>query len=431
MADPFSSHTASDDVQDILGTPPSWILRRGAGVAVLAVLLLLLAGWLVRIPESLQASATLQLNNAPVRVRLPQSVGQFTVFVNAGDSVQAESWLVARRTAANPLHVWKVRQVLTPMQTMSGVEVEQVELPENQRLGRLQEPYERFRLSLQEFNQVLRQGYDRQAAASVDEQMELVQSSIQILEEKLQREQRVLNVRRQELVQAQKLIREKEITYDAYSNKLEAKNEAGDEVRDIELDLQREQQELERLKRMKLSVRQQAVDGNYDRLLTLRRDLRQLLDALNRWEAENITAAPIAGQVQLKGDYVPGQLYRNEFQEILSIIPFGKRAEQFTALLRLRGERAGKVEPGQEVLIQLDGYPVSEYGFLRGTVQDRPYYAAEGDSFLSVDVVLDKKLVTTKGRELPYDFTMQGQAEIVIENERFLYQLFQGFVGLF
>jgi hypothetical protein len=50
---------------------------------------------------------------------------------------------------------------------------------------------------------------------------------------------------------------------------------------------------------------------------------------------------------------------------------------------------------------------------------------------LTVDVLLDEELTTTTGYQIPYDFALRGEAEIIIENDRFLHQLLRGFAGLF
>jgi hypothetical protein len=431
MAESAAPAGASDEVKNLLDTPPPWIIRRGATTAVVAFSLLVLAAWMVRIPESIEASATLQTEYAPVRFRVPQSCPQFAVFVKDGDTVNAGSWLAVRKTSANPLHILKLRNLLSPLQTLSGVEIEQIFLPDQLRLGPLDEVYQIFRQTHAAFIKTLNAGSNTDAATSLDAQMTLVKSSIRTFEDKLRREQRVLEQRRNSVREGQTLIRRKELTYEAYALRLKAMKSTEGEVRDIELDVQRERRELERLERWKVAIRQQAVDRNYQGLLDLRRELRDLLDAIQTWENEHIFSSPIAGRVNMKSALVPGKLYRNNFQDVLGIHPFGQPGDRFTALLYLEGSRAGKVMPGQSVFIQVEGYPVTEFGFLRGKVQDRPYYSGDPERQLTVDVLLDEELTTTTGYQIPYDFALRGEAEIIIENDRFLHQLLRGFAGLF
>ena len=426
MAEPMAPEDVSDEVQDLLGTPPPWIIRRGVTTAVVAVSLLVLAAWMVRIPESVEASAILQTDHVPVRVRIPQSTPLFAVFVREGDTVRAGSWLAVAETDANPIHVLRLQNILMPMQTMSGVEAEQVILPAQLDLGPLDPLYRNFLQTFKEFSAVLNAGYDQGASTSFQGQIALVRSSVRVLEEKLRKGQSALASARKKVMDGQLLIRQKKLTYEAYASLLSGMKEVEGQVQDIELDLQREQQEMQRLQRWQQAIRQQAVNSNYERLLELRRDLRQLLEAMQQWEDVHILKAPIDGRVHLESKLIPGRLYRNNFRDVFTIVPFNAPGEQITALLHLQGGRAGKVMPGQSVFIHVEGYPVTEFGWLKGRVQDRPYYSGEADRKLTVDVVLDTEMITTTGFRIPFDFAMRGQAEIIIENDRFLYQLLSG-----
>ena len=58
----------SDDVQEILGTPPSWILRWGITFVFMGVILLGVVSWIVKYPDIIHAPVLITTNVPPVPV---------------------------------------------------------------------------------------------------------------------------------------------------------------------------------------------------------------------------------------------------------------------------------------------------------------------------------------------------------------------------
>ena len=68
---PYDEHQIelrSDEVQEILGTPPSWLVRWGTTVTFLGFLALIAAGWMVRYPDVIKAKIVLTTGNPPVEL---------------------------------------------------------------------------------------------------------------------------------------------------------------------------------------------------------------------------------------------------------------------------------------------------------------------------------------------------------------------------
>ncbi|MBV7530268.1 hypothetical protein [Chitinophaga sp. sic0106] len=77
---------------------------------------------------------------------------------------------------------------------------------------------------------------------------------------------------------------------------------------------------------------------------------------------------------------------------------------------KIAARDAWRMHNGQEVLIRVTGYPSEQFGLLRGKVAG--LRAVETDSLLTVDITLEKGLVTTSGQQLPPLVRMDGTAEI-------------------
>jgi hypothetical protein len=90
-------------------------------------------------------------------------------------------------------------------------------------------------------------------------------------------------------------------------------------------------------------------------------------------------------------------------------------------------DQKAKIQVGQQVRIELSGFPSKEYGILSGVVGEiYPFKVTtlSGQSFLKADVDLSDRLITSNRNELLFTPGMQGTATIIISKQRLLLTLF-------
>lgn len=95
---------------------------------------------------------------------------------------------------------------------------------------------------------------------------------------------------------------------------------------------------------------------------------------------------------------------------------------QYEVQLKLPLKGAGKVETGQRVLIELDAFPSSEFGFLEGRVTDMVPVSL--DNHYRANVLLSQGLTTNSGHTLPIQPLLQGTAEIMLDNKTLIQRVF-------
>jgi HlyD family secretion protein len=84
-------------------------------------------------------------------------------------------------------------------------------------------------------------------------------------------------------------------------------------------------------------------------------------------------------------------------------------------------EGAGKVRVGQQVNIQLAGYPYLEYGSLIGVVNNISLVSS--DNKYSLEISLSDSLKTNYGISLEMKSELQGTAEIITDDIRLLQRI--------
>lgn len=132
----------------------------------------------------------------------------------------------------------------------------------------------------------------------------------------------------------------------------------------------------------------------------------------------SVITSPIEGEISLTRGYKT-----NANTHVIWIIP---KSSNYSVLLKVPIQKAGKVKVGQEVKINLDEYPVNEFGFLSGKVIDVMPIAMEGT--YRVNVALNNKMMTNVGVIIPAKPNYYGNAEIISDNVSIVQRLFKGII---
>jgi hypothetical protein len=221
----------------------------------------------------------------------------------------------------------------------------------------------------------------------------------------------------------------KKISYEEYMKERSSIYDLENQINLIELGINDKKQLLRRLYDRQEAGRQRGEKMDKDRLGELRVSLDLLRRNIQDWKLRHIITAPVDGWVALPEGYSSGKRYVNSGKEVLSIIPFRDENEELEAEANLPPVGAGKVIPGQRVIIKLEGYPAEEFGYIEGRVSSKPVYAGNRD-YLLLPLVLPEGLTTSKRKYIQYEYLMRGQGEIIVEEKRFLERLFSDFFNM-
>jgi len=151
-----------------------------------------------------------------------------------------------------------------------------------------------------------------------------------------------------------------------------------------------------------------------------------LAEAVRLWETRYLLVAPIAGRVSHFRTLSPGQ-YLNPGEPVLALVPAGGNA---SSTVLVADAAAGRVRPGQTVLISFASFPATEFGKVEARVRSVALVPAqpaagdqEGAPTYRVALELPHGLRTSSGRTLPLRQEMVGDAEIVTDDLTVLQRL--------
>lgn len=409
------------DLEVLIGHPPGWTMRWGMTALLLLVLLLLGISWFVRYPDVVQAPAVLTTQNPPIRLVAGESARLSELKIKNGQQVQAGDLLAVLDNPARTEDVLKLEFFLKKMDDNDRADLHAVTLPEQLRLGSLEESYTRFALGFRDLQYFLKQDINYLKISNLRKQI----AELLKLNESLARQEKLLQ---EEAAYARKNTERDSILFSRNSlSRLEFEQSQLaylQKRRELEAFRSNAAQNSLRIHQMEsqiLDLQQLQSDNKSERMLRFRSNLQQLQADIGTWKQTWMLSAPIPGEVALTQAWSEQQFVRTG-EEILTIVP-KENAGRIVARAMLPYAGSGKVSPGMAAQIRLQGYPYQEFGVLNGTVER--IAAVPGEQGYELEISVPENMLTSYEKLVPFRQEMQGTARIVTEKRRLLRRVFE------
>jgi len=152
-----------------------------------------------------------------------------------------------------------------------------------------------------------------------------------------------------------------------------------------------------------------------------------LKDIIVSWEQKYAFISPMKGQVDFMKFWSDNQFVQAG-DEVFSVIP---KNNKIIGQLNLPTGGAGKVKPGQEIIVKLDNYPFREFGSVKGRVStislttNLVNTANQKDvNVYLIEVELPEDLTTNYGEKLSFKYEIKGIGEIITNKRNLLERFF-------
>ena len=415
----------SEELQEIIGFIPHWLVRWGTAMVFATVLLLAAVAWVVRYPDVVSGAAVLTTPEPPVRL-VPRTSGEVEhLFVSDGTAVRPGDPLLVLRSAARWQDVFALEERLARLEASLGDDaaVRAAAFDPQLPLGGLHAEYAAFLRGLSDYRSSASAGYHAGRVAELEgqirEQEQVRENTLANLE--VLREQVELAGRERDRARA---MAARELISRADVDRAEAEYlQRRGAVQDGQSAVARTEVQISSARAQLLEARRGMADEERNGVLGLRTALAALRGAIARWDQDNVLRAPAPGRVSLFRVLAPHQ-YVDAGTPLLAIVPEGGEA---VGRVLLASAGAGKVEAGQRVLLRLESFPAREYGAVEGRVAhvaQLPQTSEEDEPQYLVEVALPGELVTTYRRRLPFRQEMRGEASIITRDRRLIARLF-------
>lgn len=417
----------SEEVQEILGTPPGWLVRWGTTVILLGFTLLLGVAFFLRYPDVV-SSEKLSLTTAdpPVDVVVRMDGRVASLMVRDTSIVAEKQPLAILQNTAHYPDVVRLDTLVDQWLKFNVEDFRALFYPDSLRLGELQPDYAVFIRDLEDFK-----FGSSSRSQSVQSNITAIQLQIRQLEQSISFDQRAMKRANDQLKTAEELFeRQKSL----FKQGLIAETKLEEERQKL-MALERERDLLENnilnKNREIISLKSNAQNANFGQEETstvsttrLMASLKALRSSLDRWTMNYVLTAPISGKVALNG--LTLQQYLRNGETAMTIIP--QSLDKIVGRVMLPVEKSGKVMVGQEVIIKLDNYPYQEFGALSGKVASKSAVPKNREYTILVDqlnLTRSGKLLTSANKEIPFEQQLLGTAEIITDKKGFLERIME------
>jgi multidrug resistance efflux pump len=409
------------DITQMIGNPPSWLLNYGISAVAWVVLILLALSYFIKYPDVVTAKVMLTTENPPIRM-LAKTGGRVShLLVKNNEIVEAGQLLAVMENTAN----W--RDVLKLEAQLNSPKILTLKNNNKLKLGSLQNSYSTYTQNFKDYLFFLNQNG---VLAKINHLLKQI-TSLKQLNNNLLR-QKDIQLREFELsgkeFQRQKHLNTEGVVSDSEFEKFSAaylqqkRAIEANEVNFINNEMQIKQNEAQ------ITDLQQGKKDNLNtKELTHQEDSRRLKSAIEEWKQAYLVTAPISGKVSMAKIWSPQQAISGG-DEIFAVVPLenteGDKKTIAKAVLPLAN--SGKVKTGLKSNIRLDGYPYQQYGILEGRVENislLPQAGKDGDNYL-LELSINDSLTTTYGKKLILKQEMQGISNIITEDRRVIARLF-------
>lgn len=422
----------SEPVQEIMGTIPSWITRRGVTVIAATFALIVIGCCIVKYPLTVASTISIISTNPPSQLEARYSGIIDTIAVKNGQTVKQGKLIALLRTPAVYEDVMLVNSFAE--MARNGSISENVGNPifdSTLRLGSLQDKWtELHSLSMeyqqyQELDQIgekrlLLSGQIRKNKEYYDAMV--LQRSLFEKDTKLQQ----LAMQRDSILWGEGLTpqAEYEASQQAFISKLNNLASFDVSLKSVMLNSLVLEQSLK-----ELDTQRQAEEDAFN--LRFSQTVSELLAQIASWTETYAVISPFDGTISLQDFWGVGQ-HVNVGDILASVVP--NIEADVEGRMKVSSVGFGRIEKGQTVNIRLNGFPYVEFGILKGVISrisQVPEKTPDGSVAYNVEVTFPDGLVSTYRKTFPFIQGMDGEAEIITRDQRLIEHFIEPIISLF
>ncbi len=407
----------SEEVQEVLGAVPHWVLRWGITLLATIVFILLVGSWFFKYPDTIAATMVLTGNTPPASVVAKTSGHLKELNVSDNQWVNAGDYL---GVIENPASTEDMLQLNRQVETLIRYPDSVVCFPYKElKLGSVQGLYVSFLRSLTNYRLFIEQNYYPQKITSIRErigQYETYYQGMEAQHKTAQDQHRIAQVQFQrDSVLAKKGVLSQSELDNAITQQLQSRHTLQGSASSLE----NQRIQIAQLRESLLDMEKQYIDNKNTLETELQTTAIQLINEIKTWELNYALVAPVSGQVTFTSYWSENQQV-TAGEGIFTVIPDNKTTLVGKALLP--AARSGKVKAGQKVNVYFRNFPDEEFGMVRGVVKNISLVPVE-DNY-TVEVAFPEGLLTTYKQTLPFSQEMTANVEIITDDLRLLERFF-------
>lgn len=423
--------TAREEISDLIGNPPSWLLRSGISMIALVVASILTLCFFIKYPDKISAVGIMTSETPPIEI-ISKANGYIEELLIA-DKEQVEAWqeLIRIQNTADSEDIIILKKWIEEYSGREDIRsYVLLEVPENLQLGVIQQDYASLVLKYHELQQTLQDDLVFKQIKTLSEEIKKInilshsqkrEKSIYKDELHLQKKGYLRNeslanngvISQQDFERAKTSLLQKERQYEGMENTI------------IQNTIRVDQLELEKL----------TLQGDRRNILKayqfqIAEIISRLKNTINSWSESYILNTPISGEISIAND-----VKENKFIKQGQIIAYVLPQENNSNYISIKAPilNIGKLEIGQRIILKFDAFPYKEFGIVETQVNEiakLPQIVGGSESYYEIKSVLPDTIFTDFNVQIPYKPNMTVYAEIITEDKSIIQRIFNQFLSI-
>jgi len=405
----------SESISDIIGHPPSWLLRSGITVLAIVTTIILGMSHMIQYPDKIQSNGYITSEFPPISVVSQSHLIIDKMYVANGESVDKGDDIILFRSSAirediDSLSIWITRDRKAKFNPLSSTLT----------LGSLQKDYSQLLLLLNEYSEIVKHKSSYEQIQTIESELQNItelNDAIELENQHYQNEQKlaIKSIERSQLLYTDGLLSKVDLE--------EAQRRYEEFVRQTHTIAKAKVQNDIKTQQLKLEALQIAEKRSADlrnHYFKINQIITTLSDQIIQWKQKYLLKADIDGSVQIAENMSPNQTLLSG-EHIMYIIPLqSTNTKIIKSKLPISG--SGKVRKGVKCVVKIDAYPYKEYGVLVSRINQ----IAEIPSIINTqkfyDIVLDlpSELITENSDTIPFRPNMTVSLDIITNDRSIL-----------
>jgi len=412
----------SEEVQEILGTPPGWLTRWGSTLALMAFVVLGWTGYLLKYPDTIKGDIRVTTAEPPRKLVAEQPGFIEEVLVMNEDTVTKDQALLVLRNSAKHADVQTLENILIQVKQLDDASLFALKLPQDLILDEsLQEAFFDFVKKQEALRSEVTGRYDNQ--------------SVSQLQRRIEKTRALIEGEKREKVSVEKDLTIVKERFDRIQNLYSGNYATLDQVREVQsalLRVERDNQSLEssiKNKQFEIEIMREEIngmqrgsrEGKSNASNEIKESFNRLQGKIDEWKKKYLLIAPLDGIVVFMDENIGAGQYVSKEKELMSVYPVDTK--DIIGRIALDFDGSGKVQVNQKVIVKFNSYPFPEFGAVSGIVASKGKVASNGK--IPIVIKFPNGLKTSMGLTLEPVQEMLGKAEIVTEEKRFIEWIFE------
>lgn len=405
----------SEDVQEIMGSSPRWIVRAGISVIFIVIVIVLIGSWFFKYPDIIESSIVVTTQNPPASLKAVSNGKISHIFVKEKEKVSNNRVIAIIENPANFDDVLKLDNILDTFNIYNNLDIDLPQL----NVGELQNNYSGFVRLVKDYQSFKSLDFHQKKIKALEQQKNDLIGYINLLKNQKKLTSKSLSIAENQFNRDKSLFESgvySQLDFEK-SEKMFLQEKLSFE--NIKTSLANTQMQINQLDQQILDLKMQESIENSNRIIAISESVENLKSLIEAWKLRFLIISPIDGEVTFTQFWSVNQNVQAG-EIVATVIPTVQTHKIGKLLIPSMG--VGKVKLGQSVNIKFDNFPHMEFGLVRAKINNIslvPFVTQDG-VFYTAEVELSDSLVSNYGLKLEFSQEMSGIAEIITDDVRLL-----------